>query len=129
MASDGLDLELLLSVHQVWRGSRKADPVLIGFLIGGQQGGVKYVVDGPGCRELELIGDGGDSFRDGEGAMTSRGQLVRLIRKSQVLGFQPDPISHTILVKGDFPSEAVQCRFHLFLLLKRRFLTEIGRRV
>ena len=36
-------------------------------------------MDGPGCWELELISDGGDSFRDGEGAMMSRGQLVCLV--------------------------------------------------
>ena len=79
MTSDGFNFELLFSVHEVGRRSCKIGPVLIGLLIGGQQGGVEHVMDGPGCRQLESVGDGGDSFGDGEGAMTSRGQLVRLI--------------------------------------------------
>ena len=81
MTSDGFDLELLFTLHEVGGRSREVDPVLIGLLIGGQQGGVEHVMDGPGCRQLELISDRRDPFRDGEGAMTSRGELVRLIRK------------------------------------------------
>ena len=87
MASNGFDFELFFSVHEIRGRLRKTDPVLIGLLIGGQQGGVEHVMDGPGRWELESIGDGRDPFRDGERAMTSRGQFVRLIGESQILGF------------------------------------------
>ena len=86
-------------------------------------------MDGPGCRQLELISDWRDPFCDGEGAMTSGGQFMRLIGEGQILGFEPDLISHAILIGGYFPGEAVQRCLRLFLLLKCRFLTEIGRRV
>ena len=76
---DGLHLKLLLPLHEVWGRSGEVVPVLIGLLIGGEQRGVKYIMDGPGGWELESIGDRGDPFCDREGAMTSRGQLVRLI--------------------------------------------------
>ena len=129
MTSDGFDLEFFFPVHEVRGRLREVDPVLIGLLIGGQQGGVEHVMDGPGCRQLESISDRRDPFYDGEGAMTSGGELARLIWKGQVLGLQPDLVSHAILVDGRFPGEAVQCGLRLFLLLKRRFLTEVGRRV
>ena len=129
MTSDGLDFKLLFPLHEVRGQFRKVDPVLIGLLIRSQQGGVKHVMNGPGCGQLESIGDRRDSFHDREWAMTSGGQFVRLIRKGQVLGLQPDLISHAILIDGCFSGEAVQGGLRLFLLLKRRFLTEISRRV
>ena len=81
MTSDGFNLELLFTLHEIRGRPREVDPVLIGLLIGGQQGGVEYVVDGPGCRQLESISDRRDSFCDGEGTMTSGGEFVRLIWK------------------------------------------------
>ena len=73
MAPDGFNLEFFFPVHEVRGGPCKVDPVLIGLLIGGEQRGVEYVVNGPGCQQLELISDRRDSFYDGEGAMTSGG--------------------------------------------------------
>ena len=79
VVSDGLHFEFFFPLHEVWGRPGEVDPVLIGLLIGGEQRGVEYVMDSPGGWELELIGDRGDPFRDREGAMTSRGQFVRLI--------------------------------------------------
>jgi hypothetical protein len=51
MPHDGLNFELLLSVHHFWRWAAIVDPMLFRFVIGGQQRGVEYVMDGPGRRQ------------------------------------------------------------------------------
>ena len=79
MTSDGLHLELLFPLHEVRGRPGKVVPVLIGLSIGGEQRGVEYVMDGPGGWESESVGNRGDPLRDCKGAMTSRGQFVRLI--------------------------------------------------
>ena len=45
---DGLHFELLFSIDEIRRWPRVVGPMLIGFLIRGQQTCVKYVMDGPG---------------------------------------------------------------------------------
>ena len=42
-------------------------------MIRGQQGGMEYVMNGPGWGEFQFIGHGGHSLEDGKGAVTSRG--------------------------------------------------------
>ena len=55
---DGFHLELLFAVDEVRGWPRVVGPVLIGFLIRGQQTCMKYVMDGPGRGESESISDG-----------------------------------------------------------------------
>ena len=55
---NGLHFEFLFPVDKVWGWPRVIGPVLIGFLIRGQQACVKYVMDGPGRGKSESISDG-----------------------------------------------------------------------
>ena len=81
MVDDFFDFELFEVVHEAWGRSRKIDSVLWSFMIRGQQGRVKYVMNGPGRREFQFVGHGGYSLQDCERAMTSRGKFQRLIRE------------------------------------------------
>ena len=53
---DFFDFKLLEVVHEVWGRSHEVVPVLWSFTIRSQQGGVEYVMDGPGRRELQFVG-------------------------------------------------------------------------
>ena len=55
MPHHGLHLEFLFSVHHFGWRAIIVRSVLDRFVIGSQQGGMEYVMDGPGWRELELI--------------------------------------------------------------------------
>ena len=50
MINDGLDLEFLLSVDDVWGWSREVVAVLGSFPERRQEAGMKYVMDGPDWR-------------------------------------------------------------------------------
>ena len=50
MSHDGLDLVFLFSVNHFGRWAVIVDPVFFCFMIGGQQRGVKDIMDGPGQR-------------------------------------------------------------------------------
>ena len=54
---DLFNFEFHFSFHDVRRGPREVDSMLDRFAIRGQQGRMEDVVDGPGRREGELIGD------------------------------------------------------------------------
>ena len=73
-------------------------PMFFCLEIGGQQGCMEYVMDGPGRWELELISNRRYLLHNREGSMTFRGQLARLIRERQIFGLEPDFISHLELV-------------------------------
>ena len=81
MPHHGLHFKLLLSVHHFGRRAVIVRFVFDRFVIGGQQGGMEYVVDGPGRWELELISNRQHPLRDKERSMTFGGQLARLIRE------------------------------------------------
>ena len=55
--NDGLHFKLLFTFDQVRWGSCVIRPVLLRFLIRGQQTGVKHVMDGPGQGECQFISD------------------------------------------------------------------------
>ena len=55
--NDSLDFVLLGIFDKVRRWPRVVGPVFYSFTIGGQQGCVEDVMDGPGCGELQLICD------------------------------------------------------------------------
>ena len=55
---NSLHFKLLFSVDEVWGRPRVVGPMLVGFLIRGQQTCVKYVMNGPGRGESEAISDG-----------------------------------------------------------------------
>jgi hypothetical protein len=50
--NDGLDFIFFGVFDKVRRWPRVIVPVFYGLAIRGQEGCVKYVMDGPGCREL-----------------------------------------------------------------------------
>ena len=50
--NDGLDFIFLGIFDEVRRWPRVVGPVFYSFAIRGQEGRVKDVMDGPGCREL-----------------------------------------------------------------------------
>ena len=49
---DFFNFEFLKVVHEVWGRSCEVVPMLWSFVIGSQQGGMEYVMDGPGQREF-----------------------------------------------------------------------------
>jgi hypothetical protein len=55
--NDGLDLVFFGVFDKVRGWSRVVVPVFYGFAIRGQEGCVEYVMNGPGCRKLQLICD------------------------------------------------------------------------
>ena len=55
--NDGLDFIFFGVFDKIRRWPRVIVPVFYGFTIRGQEGRVKYVMDGPGCGELQLICD------------------------------------------------------------------------
>ena len=55
--NDGLDFIFFGVFDKVRRWSRVVSPVFCGFAIRGQEGCVEDVMNGPGCRELQLICD------------------------------------------------------------------------
>ena len=55
--NDTLHLVLRFSSNKVRWWSRVIGAMGLVFMIGGQEGGVEDVMDGPGYGELELIGD------------------------------------------------------------------------
>ena len=57
MPHHGLYFKFLLSIHHFGWRAIIIRSMLGRFVIGDQQGGVKYVMDGPGRWELELISD------------------------------------------------------------------------
>ena len=78
---DSFYFEFFFFRDQVRRWPRVIGPVLFRFAIRGQQTCMKYVMDGPGWRECKFVSDQRDLLCNKEGAMTSRGQFERLIRK------------------------------------------------
>ena len=54
---DGLDLVFFGVFDKVRRWPRVVGPVFCSFAIRGQEGCVEYVMNGPGCGELQLICD------------------------------------------------------------------------
>ena len=60
MIDDGLDLEFLFPINDVWGGSRKVVSVLVSLPERRQKTGVEDVMNGPGRRQFQLccyIGD------------------------------------------------------------------------
>jgi hypothetical protein len=57
MPHDGLDFIFCLAFDHLWRRWIVIGSVFRSFTIGSQQGGMKDVMDGPGGRETQLIGD------------------------------------------------------------------------
>jgi hypothetical protein len=57
MSHDSFYFKLLFSVDYFGWWAAEVGPVLFCFVIGGEKGGVKDVMDGSGRRELELISD------------------------------------------------------------------------
>jgi hypothetical protein len=57
MSHDSFYFELLFSVDYFGWWAAEVGPMFFCFMIGGEKGGVKDVMDGPGWRELELISD------------------------------------------------------------------------
>jgi hypothetical protein len=55
--NDGLDFVFFGVLDKVRRWSRVVIPVFYGFAIRGQEGCVEHVMNGPGCRKLQLICD------------------------------------------------------------------------
>ena len=55
--NDGLDFILFGVFDKVRRWPCVVGPVFCGLMIRGQKGRVEYVMDGPGCGELQLICD------------------------------------------------------------------------
>ena len=55
--NDGLDFVFFGVSDKVRRWPRVVGPMFCSFTIRGQEGCVKDVMNGPGCRELQLIGD------------------------------------------------------------------------
>ena len=55
--NDGLDFVLFGVFDKVRRWPRVVIPVFYGFAIRGQEGCVEHVMNGPGCRKLQLICD------------------------------------------------------------------------
>ena len=55
--NDGLDFIFFGVFDKVRRWSRVVGPMFRGFAIRGQEGGVEDVMNGPGCRELQLVRD------------------------------------------------------------------------
>ena len=53
--NDGLDFVFFGVFDKIRRWPRVVVPVFYGLAIRGQEGCVKYVMDGPGCGELQLI--------------------------------------------------------------------------
>jgi hypothetical protein len=57
MSADGLDLKFFFSIHDVWWWSREVDAILGRLAIRSQQTRVKDVMNGPGWRKLQSIGN------------------------------------------------------------------------
>ena len=57
MPHHGLHFKFLFSVHHFGWRTIIIRSMLDHFVIGSQQGGMKYIMDGPGQWELELISD------------------------------------------------------------------------
>ena len=55
--NDGLDFVFFGVVDKIRRWPRVVGPMFYGFTIRGQEGCVKDVMNGPGCRKLQLICD------------------------------------------------------------------------
>ena len=55
--NDGLDFVFFGVFDKVRRWPCVVVPVLYGFAIRGQEGCVEHVMNGPGCRKLQLICD------------------------------------------------------------------------
>ena len=55
--NDGLDFVFFGVFDKVRRWPRVVVSVFHGFAIRGQEGRMEYVMDGPGCGELQLICD------------------------------------------------------------------------
>ena len=55
--NDGLDFVFFGVFDKVRRWPRVVDPVFRGFTIRGQERCMEDVMNGPGCRELQLIGN------------------------------------------------------------------------
>ena len=55
--NDGLNFVFFGILDKVRRWPRVVVPMLYGFAIRGQEGCVEYVMNGPGCGELQLICD------------------------------------------------------------------------
>ena len=55
--NDGLDFVFFGVFDKVRGWSRVVVPVFYGLAIRGQEGCMKYVMNGPGCGELQLICD------------------------------------------------------------------------
>ena len=53
--NDGLDLVFFGVFDKVRRWPRVVVPVFYGLAIRGQEGCVEYVMNGPGCGELQLV--------------------------------------------------------------------------
>jgi hypothetical protein len=73
VSEDPFHLIFLLSIDQFRRWSGEVRSMGGGFMIGGQQGGVEYIVYSPSGREAQLIGHRGYFFDDREGAIPLRG--------------------------------------------------------
>jgi hypothetical protein len=57
MPHDFLHFVFCLSTNQIWWWSLEIRTVNFGLMIRSQQGGVEDVMDGPGCWQLQSIGD------------------------------------------------------------------------
>ena len=55
--NDGLDFVFFGVLDKVWGWPRVVVPVFYGLTIRGQEGCMEYVMNGPGCGELQLICD------------------------------------------------------------------------
>jgi hypothetical protein len=70
MSVDGLDFKFFFPINDVWGRPWIVIPILLGFVIGGQQTSVEDVMNGPGWRQCELIRHRRYHFDDFEGSMT-----------------------------------------------------------
>ena len=73
MIDNLLHLVFFCSFDKVRWGSREVGAMRYGFSIRGQQGGMEYVMDPPGSREVEAICHRGDYFCYLKGAVSFGG--------------------------------------------------------
>ena len=73
VAPDGLDLVLFFVVDKVRWGPREVFSMFFCLYVRGQEGGMKYRVDGPLRGEAELIHYWGDNLLNQKGSVSSWG--------------------------------------------------------
>jgi hypothetical protein len=73
MSEDSFHLIFFLSINQFRRRSGEVRSMGGSFMIGGQQGGVEYIVYSPSGGEAQLVGHWGYFFDDGKGAIPFQG--------------------------------------------------------